>query len=81
VPIILLLIALGAGAYWVTRMGRLSAVHGSLAARVSELTAQLGQLREAQWRMRTAIDSLREEQDFKNQLLTPSDSGAESGTV
>jgi len=31
--------------------------------------------------MRTAIDSLREEQDFKNQLLTPSDSGSESGTV
>jgi prefoldin subunit 5 len=54
-------------------MRRNNDIHGSLSARVSELTSQLGQLREAQWKMRTAIDSLREEQDFRNQLATPSE--------
>jgi hypothetical protein len=52
---------------------RSSEVNGSLAVRVSELTMQLEQLREAQWKMRTAIGSLREELDFRNQLLTPSE--------
>jgi hypothetical protein len=70
---LLLFMVLGGAAYYAVRMRRNNDIHGSLSARVSELTSQLGQLREAQWKMRTAIDSLREEQDFRNQLATPSD--------
>ena len=70
---LLLFMMLGGAAYYAVRMRRNNDIHGSLAARVSELTSQLGQLREAQWKMRTAIDSLREEQDFRNRLATPSD--------
>ena len=70
---LLLFMMLGGAAYYAVRMRRNNDIHGSLAARVSELTSQLGQLREAQWKMRTAIDSLREEQDFRNQLASPSD--------
>ena len=70
---LLLFMILGGAAYYAVRMRRNNDIHGSLAARVSELTSQLGQLREAQWKMRTAIDSLREEQNFRNQLASPSD--------
>ena len=70
---LLLFMMLGGAAYYAVRMRRNNDIHGSLSARVSELTSQLGQLREAQWKMRTAIDSLREEQDFRNRLATPSD--------
>lgn len=71
---LLLFMVLGGAAYYAVRMRRNNDIHGSLSARVSELTSQLGQLREAQWKMRTAIDSLREEQDFRNQLTSASDS-------
>ena len=37
------------------------------------LALDVGPLREAQWKMREAIDRLREEQDFRDQLTTPSD--------
>ncbi len=72
--IALFLMALGGGAYWLTNMRKSAAMHGTLAEQVAALAEQIKLLREAQWQIRTAVDSLSEEQDFRAQLQSPPES-------
>ncbi|HEY4320736.1 MAG TPA: hypothetical protein VGM77_06090 [Gemmatimonadales bacterium] len=71
VEIFVLLMALGGGAYWLTHIRKRRNTYGTLDGQIAVLAEQIKQLREAQWQMRTAVDTLREEQDFRQQLLTP----------
>jgi len=59
--LVLFLVALGGGTYWLTHMRKANSLHGTIAEQVAALAEQIRQLREAQWQMRTAVDSLREE--------------------
>lgn len=63
----LLLMAIGAAAYWLTHLRR-GGGSDEVPSQVDQLREQVRQLRDAQWEMRSAIDRMREEQDFANRL-------------
>ena len=69
--LLIVLVAIGCSAYWILKVRRSASGHVSLAAEVAVLSDQVRALRESQWQMRTAVDALREEQDFSNQLRDP----------